>query len=74
MRGQDRVVEEHVHLGPRRQRGQRLQALGGLEQQMRRAFAPRLPQLDQHAPIGAASQPLLGQRWAKQVPALCGAL
>ena len=46
-------------LEPRRQRGQLLQELGGLGRQMRRAVAPRLPQLDQHAPIGAASQPLL---------------
>jgi hypothetical protein len=51
------VGDEHVHLGPRRQRGQLLQELGGLEQQMRRAIAPRLPQFDQHAPIGAASRP-----------------
>ena len=47
---------------PRCQRGQLLQGLGGLEQQMRRAIAPCLPQLNQDAPIGEASQALLGQR------------
>jgi len=32
MRRQDTVVDEHVHIAPRRQRGQLLQELGGLEQ------------------------------------------
>ncbi len=58
-----------MRLGPWRQGRQLLQQFERLEEQMRRAVAPGLPQLDQDAPVGAASEPLLGQRRPQHVAA-----
>jgi len=58
VRGQHAVVENQMRLGPRCERRQPLKQFKRLKQQMRRAVAPGLPQLDQGAAVAEAPEPL----------------
>ena len=63
------MVEDQVDRRPRRQRRQLLEELHGLEEQVRRAVAPRPLQLHPHAAVAQQSQPVVGQRRAEEVAA-----
>jgi len=63
------MVEDQVDRRPRRERRQLLEELLRLEEQVRRAVAPRPLQLHPHAAVAQQPQPIVSQRRSKEVAA-----
>ena len=66
MRGEEAVVQEQVHGGPRDAGRERLQEFDGLEEQVQRAIAPHCLECDEDASIGAEAE-ALGERGAAEI-------
>jgi hypothetical protein len=66
-RGEDAVIQEHVHRGPGNEGRQLLQAFDGLEEEVRRAITPDRLEFDENAPVGAEADAILGERGAEQI-------
>jgi hypothetical protein len=72
MRGEDAVIQEQVHRGPRDDGRELLQEFDGLEEEVRRAVAPHRLELDEDASIGAEAEAVLGEREEEIAAATAG--
>jgi len=68
-RRKDAVVQEQTDTGMGREDGQALEELGRLEQQVRRAVGPAMPQPQQNVAVRRALEPLLRNRRPEAVAA-----
>ena len=68
-RGEDAVIQQQIHCGARNEGGELLEEFDGLEEEVRCAITPRGLELDEHAPVGAETDAVLGERGAEEIAA-----
>ena len=73
VRREDAVAQHEIDPGPRGDRGQALEQLQRLEDEMLGAVGPGRLQGEHHAAVVQQAQPVLGHRGAQKIPASCGA-
>jgi hypothetical protein len=66
------MIQNEVDPGPRDQDGQPLQQFEGIEQKVRGAIGPRVPELQHDLPLGRQTEPVLRDGRPQRVPAVCG--
>src|SRR5262245_32312127 len=66
---QDAVVQDQVDSRPRGQCREALQELDRIEQDMRRAVRPAMPELEKHLPSVRQVNPIVRHGWSQRIPA-----